>query len=143
MSKKTDEKKPDQVEDSPDLTTVEAILRLVIDGAGGSDIKEYLKVKGLTEKEAAKRLDKALDDLQKTAKVEQDLTLAWCLEAMREVYRKMLTVGDYPAASKAIIHIATLAGVFPGKKQPLLEGDPGGSSEDSALGALGKLSAVK
>jgi len=36
----------------------------------------------------------------------------WCIEALRGLYKKLITSGDYAGAIRAVKEIATLAGLY-------------------------------
>jgi len=140
------EKAAPEQETDQDKTTVEAVFRMLVHGFNDGDIKDFLKAEGLTASTAAKRLNRAFDELIKAAKIDQDLKLGWCIEAGRELFRNMTAIGDYPGALKAMKEVAILCGVYPGKKQPLIDkgetGDPD-ADDDIDDNELGKLEVVK
>ncbi len=148
MSKKKpapDKATPEQESDQ-DKTSVEAVFRMLLGGYADGDIKDFLQSEGLTASTAAKRLNKAFDNLINASKIDQNIKLGWCIEAGRELFRQMTAIGDYPGALKALKEVAVLSGVYPGKKQPLI--DKGGI-EDPDIddefddGELHKLEVVK
>ena len=119
---------------------------MLVAGFNDGDIKDFLKAEGLTASTAAKRLNRAFDELIKAAKIDQEAKLGWCIGAGRELFRKMTAIGDYPGALKAMKEVAILCGVYPGKKQPLIgkgeTGDPA-ADDDTDDDELGKLEIVK
>jgi hypothetical protein len=65
-------------------------------------------------------LKAAADDLARDAGIKQDVLFGWCLQASREVYRRMLDIGDLVGALRAIKQIADLAkAIPPPPEQPL------------------------
>ncbi len=83
------------------------ILDLLIEGNSRGNIAEVLQAQGVADPAAA--IAVAIAELEAAVTIPRDLRRAWCLEAYREVYRRLLKTGDYAGASKAIKDYAALA----------------------------------
>jgi len=97
---------------------VEIVLRFMLDGFRDQDIAEYLRSNGLDHIQAAAVLEMAFVELTRSGRTEPEIRLGWCLEAFRETYRKLMEIGDYVGALRAIKEIALLSGVYPEKGKP-------------------------
>jgi len=85
--------------------------KFLIEGQSLADIKEFLKNKDKTEKEADEIIKKAFDIILSDSEMNLDMRTAWCIEAYRDIYKKLVETGDYNGAIKAIKEISLLAGV--------------------------------
>lgn len=50
------------------------------------------------------------DELALVAAADPDTLTGWCLEAYRELYRRMISTGDYSGAIRAVREIQNLIG---------------------------------
>ncbi len=82
------------------------IARLLIEVQSLADIKEYIESKG--NKDSDKIISKAFAVILEDQNISQEIRQAWCLEAYRDIYRKLVETGDYSGALKAIKEIAAL-----------------------------------
>ena len=92
--------------------------KFLIEGQSIIDIKEYLKENGKTEKESETIIDCAFKLMLENVEISQELRTAWCLEAYRDIYRKLMETGDYNGAVRAVKEIASLAKIKTSSKQP-------------------------
>lgn len=83
------------------------VVRLMLEGHSLSDVIEYMQKenKGLTAEEATKW---AYSWFEQSADIPEKSRLGWCLEAYRELYRKMLDIGDFNGAVKCVTEIQKL-----------------------------------
>jgi hypothetical protein len=56
-----------------------------------------------------KTLDAAWDHFERIAAAAPDVLRGWCLEAYRELHRRMVDVGDYTGALRAIKELMSYA----------------------------------
>lgn len=73
----------------------------MIDGNTGQNILSAAAETFPTLK-PAELLDAAAAHFTQTSSAEPELVHGWCLEATRELYRRMLEIGDYPNALRAV-----------------------------------------
>jgi hypothetical protein len=52
-----------------------------------------------------------MEQLHEAGKFDAQTVQGWCFEAYRDLYRRMVEVGDYAGATRAVKQIAELAGV--------------------------------
>lgn len=97
------------------MSDTEAVLKFMIEGQAYSDIVAFLVSEGDSPKAAAKSIQKALDKLDSVNETSAEVRRGWCIEAMREVYRRLLASGDYNGAIKAVKEIGLLSGAYPQK----------------------------
>ncbi len=95
---------------SKDDTAVLTVLKLIIEGQAEGDIKEFLTEAGLSDDDGLKMIEAAFAELDKTLDISQDTRLAWCLEALRDLYRQLVNIHDYTGAIRAVTEIAKLSG---------------------------------
>ena len=83
------------------------VVRLMLEGHSLSDVIEYKQKenKGLTAEQAS---EWAFSWFEQSADIPEKSRLGWCLEAYRELYRKMLEIGDYNGAVKCVSEIQKL-----------------------------------
>ena len=96
-------------------TDIETVLKFLIEGQAYTDIEAFLKAEDLTAEQAAEILEKAFDELENANDIPTEVRRGWCLEAMRDVYRRLIETGDYNGAIKAVKEIANLSGAYPAK----------------------------
>ena len=49
-----------------------------------------------------------MGDLEKSAACSPEILIGWCFEATRELYRRMIEIGDFSGALRAVKQIAEL-----------------------------------
>jgi len=89
------------------LSTLREIARLVAEGNNASDVVEYLVVEHkIAEDDARGLLEQAAETLRDEVQFARDVD--WHVAARLDVYRKMLAMGDYPAALRCLQDLAKL-----------------------------------
>ena len=96
-------------DDLKSINPVENVYGFSIQGHSNSNIMEFLETQELTPENARNVLEQALNKFIKSANLPKTARRGWCLEAYRELYRKLFETGDYSGALKAIKEIANLA----------------------------------
>ncbi len=64
-------------------------------------------------KNAAKLIEAAVDHFIQAAHCQRAVILGWSLEAYRALYRKLLEIGDYNGAMKAVASLLQLSRELP------------------------------
>tara|TARA_Y100000310_G_C20521112_1_gene733729 strand:+ start:487 stop:858 length:372 start_codon:yes stop_codon:yes gene_type:complete len=84
------------------------VVRLMLEGHSLSDVIEYMQKgnKQLTSEDATLW---AFSWFEQSADIPAKSRLGWCLEAYRELYRKMVEVGDFNGAVKCVTEINKLS----------------------------------
>lgn len=83
------------------------VLAWVLEGASARDLKEAIAA-NFPEEDGEALIISVLRDLEKSAARSPDVMIGFCLEASRELYRRMTEAGDYPGALRAIKQLAEL-----------------------------------
>ena len=79
----------------------EQVLQWMIEGQSGHHIMQAI-VSEMPDMKPAKLLSAAAEKLETTAEVNASFVQGWCLEATRDMYRRLIEIGDYPNALRAI-----------------------------------------
>ena len=77
------------------------MLLWILEGNRTPDIVEAI-TEAFPGSNPAALIKSAMDHLAKTADSDTDIIKGWCFEAYREMYRRMVDVGDYKGAIAAI-----------------------------------------
>ena len=88
----------------PDLSAT--VLGFLLEGNSERDIKEWLIAKG---ENADHVYTQATASLRTAHQRAMPHNRAFCLEGMREMYRRLVEIGDYAAASKVLVDLNKLA----------------------------------
>ena len=93
-----------------DPDKVQQVFKWIIAGATKRDIEEAIKT--TYPNDAPMPLILAvMGQLHEAGQFDAQTIQGWCFEAYRDLYRKMVEVGDYTGATRAVKQIAELAGV--------------------------------
>lgn len=92
-------------------TVVDQVANFLVEGNSSADILEYLEAQRMTPEAAKTCLQNALAKFVKIARLPSEVRRGWCLEAYRDLYRKLVSTGDYAGALRAVQEIAKLADV--------------------------------
>lgn len=84
---------------------VESATNIVVDwmlqGASGAQILEAIAVK-FPDIQPAELLTAAGNHFEKISNADPRLIRGWCFEATRDLYRRMIEIGDYANALRAV-----------------------------------------
>lgn len=91
----------------PETELTAEVVRLMLEGHSLTDVIEYMQKenKDLTGEQAAQW---AFTWFEQSADIPEKSRLGWCLEAYRELYRKMVEIGDFNGAVKCVTEIQKL-----------------------------------
>lgn len=98
---------------SKDDSAVVTVLKFIIEGQAQGDIKEFLVNAGLSDEDSLKAIESAFEELEGTLDLSPETRRAWCLEALRELYRRLIETGDYTGAIRAVVEISKLSKKMP------------------------------
>lgn len=98
------------------------VLKWVLDGASEQDIQEAIRAH-FPEKESEALIVATMRHLETVADRKPRLLFGWCFEATRELYRRMVEIGDYPGALRAVKQTADLAKRVAAKDADNAKGD--------------------
>ena len=95
------------------LSTVKAarvnqVLEWIIAGSTVYDVHEAISTQ-LPGEDAGELILLAMRELEKASQFDPPVVLGWCFEASRNLYRRMVDLGDFPGALRAVKHIEELA----------------------------------
>lgn len=80
----------------------------LLEGNAEIDIREAIAAK-FPDEDGALLLVAAMDHLQAVGNADKSVIRGWCLEAYRELYRRMLDIGDYNNAAKIVKELMRLS----------------------------------
>lgn len=86
------------------------VLRWLLEGHDEKQIADALK-KDFPDAEARQALEAVMDYFATVGNADKAVIKGWCLEAYRDLYGKMVAIGDYHNAVHAIKELAKLAGI--------------------------------
>jgi len=101
LAKKSDQLDPDKVHQ---------VFKWVVAGATKRDIEEAIS-KQFPSDPAMPLILAVMGQLHEAGQFDAQTIQGWCFEAYRELYRKMVEVGDYTGAVRAVKQIVDLSGV--------------------------------
>ena len=80
---------------------INQVILWMIAGNRGEDIKEALS-KEFPSQDEGKVIASAAEHFKKLANSNDNVLRGWCLDATRDIYQKMVSIGDFSGALKAI-----------------------------------------
>lgn len=95
-----------------DRDPIKIVSGFMVEGQGNAEIVEYLLAENMSPEEAAAVFEQALGAMVKAAKLPRSVRLGWCLEALRDIYRKLVVSEDYAGALQAVKEIAKLTDLY-------------------------------
>lgn len=99
----------------PPPDPIETVAGFLIEGHKNVHILEYLESQQVTPEAAATILEEALKKFIKAVNMPRAVRRGWCIEALRHLYQRMVSTGDYTGALRAVQEIAKMADVVPKK----------------------------
>lgn len=91
-----------------DPLRVEQTVRWLLSGARDADVVEAIRATW-PDQELQPLIAAAVENLAASADYDQTVLRGWCFEATRDVYRRMVEIGDLVGALRAIKQLADLA----------------------------------
>jgi len=88
------------------------VIEWMIEGQREADIAEAVAT-AFPGQSAKKLIEAAVDHFVQAAHCERNVILGWSMEAYRALYRKLLEIGDYHGAMKAVASLQKLASELP------------------------------
>jgi hypothetical protein len=106
MPRRTTKSKPGKTTHEITTTTtdkaaLEQVLKWVLAGHSEADIEEAIG-KSWPDKPPAALILAAGDHLRASASFDVRTVLGWCIEALRDLYKRMVDIGDYAGAIRAV-----------------------------------------
>jgi hypothetical protein len=86
---------------------IDEVIAWLTEGNRDSDIREAIRAKWPDTNPDELQLA-AIEHFRQAARCEGEILIGFALEAYREVYRRMIKIGDFAGAAKAIKEIVTL-----------------------------------
>ena len=98
----------------PQTELTQQVVRLMLEGHSLSDVIEYMQStqKNLTTQQAS---EWAFAWFEQAADIPEKSRIGWCIEAYRELYRRMVEIGDFNGAVRCVSEISKLSGGKPAK----------------------------
>jgi hypothetical protein len=91
-----------------DPAKVDQVFKWILSGATENDVLEAI-AQAWPDEKAKPLIVAAIDQLRKAAQFDPDLVLGFCFESTRDLYRRMVEIGDFPGALRAVKQLAELA----------------------------------
>lgn len=86
---------------------LQQVIKWLVEGHSDGDILEAV-AQHFPDESADKLIEAGLDEIALASKVDHEVIAGWCLMARRELYRRMLEIGDFAGALKATEKIESL-----------------------------------
>lgn len=102
---------PEKIEAMP-ADPIELVVRMMIEGSPNGFIIDYLEAMQIYKDEVALIIEQALAKFAKSARMPAAVRKGWCLEALRELYRRLMAANDYAGALGALKEIAKLSALY-------------------------------
>lgn len=83
------------------------LLKWILDGNGDADIEQALGEK-FPESDHARMIREVGEHLQRAGEIDTKAIRGFCFEAYRELYRKMVEIGDFANALRALKQIEAM-----------------------------------
>lgn len=95
-----------------DLTRVTEVFLWIVQGQTEGHIVEAIAAKW-PDQDSRPLIVAALQQVEKAGDVNARLTKGWCIEAYRELHRRLVEMGDYAAAVRAVAKINEISSSAP------------------------------
>jgi hypothetical protein len=92
----------------PDPAQLNQVIKWILAGATERDIAEAI-AQTYPDATARPLLTAAVQQITKSANYDPRIVRGWCFEATRELYRRMVEIGDFPGALRAVKQLADYA----------------------------------
>ena len=105
---KTAKRKTPKCKTPLDEKRLNQVVKWVLTGATEHDVVDAIK-QAWPEDDAVPLITAAIDRLRAAGDFDHQIVLGWCFEATRDMYRRMVDIGDFPGALRAIKQLAELS----------------------------------
>lgn len=92
---------------SLDPDKVRDIYEMILHGHSRANIDQFCRAD--LDMESEPLILAAMTLFENEAKTSFDVQMGWCLESLKELYRKSMDVGEFSAAAKCVREVAELA----------------------------------
>src|SRR5690242_20058871 len=92
---------PTKHELKPTPSALSQTIVWMLEGNRAEDITEAIK-NSFPHEDPAALINAAGDHFATVAEADNGVIVGWCLEAYRELYRRMVAIGDFPGALRAV-----------------------------------------
>ncbi len=86
---------------------VNQVFRWILSGASEHDIVEAI-AQAFPDSDARPLIVQAVAKIAESASLNGDIVLGFCVESTRDLYRRMVEIGDFPGALRAIRQLRDL-----------------------------------
>lgn len=87
---------------------IKTVSHWILEGNSMFDVLEAMDAASLTKPDQKKIMGGVLEYFTKSGDADPDVVRGWCLESLRELYRKMVAIGDFANAVKVVKDIFNL-----------------------------------
>jgi hypothetical protein len=92
------------------------VFKWVVAGNGEADIREGM-AKNWPGRDAGEVLGAVMMQLRSAADAEPAVVFGWCVEATRDLYRRMVEIGDFAGALRAVKQMSELVKNVPDQRE--------------------------
>ena len=93
--------------DDPPTKQVNQVFRWILSGASEHDIVEAIAA-AWPDSDARPLIVAAVAKIAESASLDGNIVLGFCVESTRDLYRRMVEIGDFPGALRAIRQLRDL-----------------------------------
>ena len=93
---------------APLADRVEQTVRWMLTGARDADVLEAIRTTW-PDQELQPLIRDAIEQLAASGQFDRQVVRGWCFEASKDLYRRMVEIGDFAGALRAVKHIVDLA----------------------------------
>lgn len=105
---KSDSTSPTIYDDTEAAKRLNQVVKWILSGATEYDIAEAV-VQSYPDENHAKLIGQAMTRITQSANFDSDIVRGFCFEATRDLYRRMVEIGDFTGALRALKALSDLA----------------------------------
>ena len=83
------------------------VFKWLIAGNGDANIREAV-AEYYPREDVGAVMTRVLIGLRESAEIETDVVMGWCIESTRDLYRRMVEIGDFASSLRAVKQMAEL-----------------------------------
>lgn len=86
---------------------VRDVYEMIVGGHSRINIDQFCRERW--DEDSEPLILSAFDHLKTEASTKYEIQMGWCIESMKELYRKSVEIGDFASATKCVKEVAELA----------------------------------
>lgn len=92
---------------SSEKDRIRDVYEMILQGHSRTNIEQFCRQNWDSDSEPL--ILSALEIFGKESKTSYDVQMGWCMESLKDLYRKSVEIGDFPAATRCVKEVADLA----------------------------------